>query len=445
MMKVEIIDVDSIKKQMKVFIPKEEVTAVTEEIYRDIAQGVAIKGFRKGKAPRHVIKMYYQDYIVNELSRKLVREKFEESAKEQNLLVVSIPEFENEPPRENEDFTFSAKFDVKPEVTPQVYTGFELKKPKIAVEDKNINDVITKLQETYASVKDVDDPEYIVKKGDYAIVNLSCDENDKLNREKITIEAGVRSAFPGLENEVLGLKAGDAKETDITFPETHFLEDMRGKTAHIKIQVHGIKQKELPQLDDEFAKMVHKDVQNMDELNNAVREDLIGRLEAEARAYMERQLSDRLMEANKFDVPESMVRYQAIMMLQGISQRLSSQGIRMQDIYPDGEALREETMTSAEKLVKTTLLIEAIAKVNVIEATDEDLEKEIASMAEKYSMTPDAVRKSFEERGSLEEMRFGILEHKVYDYIIANSTIVEVDSIEENKDDTNPDSSGTDE
>jgi trigger factor len=151
------------------------------------------------------------------------------------------------------------------------------------------------------------------------------------------------------------------------------------------------------------------------------------------------------MEANKFDVPESMVRYQAIMMLQGISQRLSSQGIRMQDIYPDGEALREETMTSAEKLVKTTLLIEAIAKVNVIEATDEDLEKEIASMAEKYSMTPDAVRKSFEERGSLEEMRFGILEHKVYDYIIANSTIVEVDSIEENKDDTNPDSSGTDE
>jgi trigger factor len=445
MMKVEIIDVDSIKKQMRVFIPKEEVTAVTEEIYRDIAQGVAIKGFRKGKAPRHVIKMYYQDYIVNELSRKLVREKFEESAKEQKLLVVSIPEFENEPPKENEDFTFSAKFDVKPEVTPQVYTGFELKKPKIAMEDKNIHDVITKLQETYASVKDVDDPEYIVNKGDYAIVNLSCDENDKLNREKITIEAGVRSAFPGLENEVLGLKAGDAQEADITFPETHFLEDMRGKTAHIKIQVHGIKQKELPELNDEFAKMVHKDVQNMDELNNAVRKDLIERLEADARAYMERQLSDRLMEANKFDVPESMVRYQAIMMLQGISQRLSSQGIKMQDIYPDGEALREETMTSAEKLVKTTLLIEAIAKANAIEATDEDLEKEIASMAEKYSMTPDAVRKSFEERGSLEEMRFGILEHKVYDYIIANSTVVEVDRIEEKKDDTGPDSSGTNE
>jgi len=431
MMKVEITDVGSTKRQMKVFVPKEEVTTVTQEIYREIAQGVAIKGFRKGKAPRHIIKMYYQDYINNELSRKLVRDKFEEVAKEQNVFVVSVPEFENEPPKENEDFTYSAKFDVKPEVVLQVYTGFELEKPKIAVEDKNIDDVITRLLETYATVKDVDDADFEVKTGDYAIVNITCQENEKLNRDKITVEAGVRSAFPGLENEVLGLKAGDIKEVNISFPETHFLEDMRGKSAGLRIQVNGIKLKEMPILDDEFAKMIHKDVKNVDELRKAIGEDLIGRLEADSRTYMEKQLSDKLMEANQFDIPESMVKFQAMMMLQGISQRLSSQGVKLQDVYPDGEALRVETMASAEKLVKTTLLIEAIAKANAIEATDEDLDKEIVSMAEKYFMTPDAVRKSFEERGSLEEMRFGILERKVYDYIITNSTIVEVDSIEE--------------
>jgi trigger factor len=431
MMKVEITDIGSTKRQMKVFVPKEEVTAVTKEIYQEIVQGVAIKGFRKGKAPRHIIKMYYQDYINTELSRKLVRDKFEEAAKEQNVFVVSVPEFENDPPKENEDFTFSAKFDVKPEVVPQVYTGFELKKPKIAVEDKNIDDVITRLLETYATVKDVDDADFEIKNGDYAIVNITCEENDKLNRDKITVEAGVRSAFPGLENEVLGLKTGDSKEVNITFPETHFLEDMRGKQALLSIQIQGIKQKEMPVFDDEFAKMVHKDVKNVDELKKAIGEDLMGRLEADSRTYVEKQLSEKLMEANPFDVPESMVRFQAMMMLQGISQRLSSQGVKMQDVYPDSEALREETMSSAEKLVKTTLLMEAIAKANALEATDEDLDKEIVSMAEKYSMTPDAVRKSFEERGSLEEMRFGILERKVYDYIITNSTIVEVDSIEE--------------
>jgi trigger factor len=206
---------------------------------------------------------------------------------------------------------------------------------------------------------------------------------------------------------------------------------MRGKTARIRVAVQGVKLKELPVLDDEFAKMVHKDVQNVEELRKAIREDLIQRLEADSRTAMEGQIVEKLLEGNPFDVPESMVQFQAMMMLQGMSQRLSSQGIRMQDVYPDGNALREETMSSAEKVVKTTLIIEAIAKDNAIEATDEDLEKEIASIAEKYSMTPDAVRKNFEERGSLEEMRFGILERKVYDFVIEKSTIVEVDGSEE--------------
>jgi len=431
MMKVEIADVGSTKKEMKVVIPQEDVKSVSDGIYREIAQGVAIKGFRKGKAPKHIIKMYYQDYITEELSRKLVREKFEEAVKEQNLFVVSMPEFVNDEPKENEDFTFAAKFDVKPEVTPQVYTGFELKKPKVAVEDKNVDEVIGKLQETYAEVKDVQDASYQVASGDYVILGVTCEENESLNRDKITVEAGVRSAFPGLEQEVIGLKTGDGGEADVTFPDTHFLEDMRGKTAHMKILVQGIKNRELPEVNDEFAKMVHAGVQTVEELKKAIREDLTARLEADARTFMERQISEKLLEANTFEVPESMVRLQAIMMLQGMSQRLSAQGVRLQDIYPDGDALREESMASAEKLVRTSLLVEAIAKINAIEATDDDVEKEIASIAEKYYMNPEAVRKNFEERGSQEEMRYGILEKKVYDHIIEKSTVVEVDSTEE--------------
>jgi trigger factor len=206
---------------------------------------------------------------------------------------------------------------------------------------------------------------------------------------------------------------------------------MRGKTARVKINVHGIKLRELARLDDEFAKMVHKGVQTVEELKKAIREDLVSRLEAEARSYMERQISEKLLEANTFDVPESMVRLQAIMMLQGMSQRLSAQGVRLQDIYPDGDALREESMASAEKLVKTSLLVEAIAKINAIESTDEDVEKEIDSLAEKYSMTPEAVRQNFEERGGLDEMKYGILERKVFDHIVERSTLVEVESMEE--------------
>jgi trigger factor len=444
-MKVEITDVNNIRKEMKIFVPKEEVNTLTDEIFRDVSKGATVPGFRKGKAPRSVLRMYYADYIQSELSKKIVKDKFEEAVKEHELFVVSMPEIDNQNPKENEDFSFTAKFDVKPDIKPQVYSGLELKKPKIKVEDQNIQDVLERLQETYATVKDVEDTEYQVSKGDYVIVNLACDDHEKLNRDKITIEAGVRSAFPGLENEVIGLKAKDTKVVDITFPETHFMEEMRGKTASIRVEVQNIKTKELPEINDEFAQMVYKDVKNIDELKETIRDDLIKRLESDARNYMEKQLTQKLIEANPFDVPESMIRLQAVMMLQGISQRLSAQGIRMQDVYPDTESLREETMTSAENLVRNSMLVEAIARIKGIEVSDGDVEEEITSLSKKYGMTPDGVRKSFEERGGMEEVSFSILERKVFDDIIANSTVVEVENMEENKDDADPDSSGTDE
>jgi trigger factor len=443
-MKVEITDVNSTRKEMKVFVPKEEVNTLADQIFRDVSRGANVPGFRKGKAPRSVLKMYYAEYIQGELSKKLVQDKFEEAVKENSLFVVSMPEIDNEMPKEDEDFSFTAKFDIKPEIDPQVISGFELKKPKTSVEDTNVQDVLQRLQETYATVKDVEDPEYVVQKGDYAMVNLSSEENEKLNRDKITIEAGVRSAFPGLEKEVLGMKVKETKVVEVSFPETHFMEEMRGKTGSIKMEVSSIKTKELPEINDDFAQMVYKDVKNLEELKSTIREDLTKRLEADSWSYIERQLSQKLIEANPFDVPESLIKLQAVMMLQGISQRLNAQGIRMQDVYQDTDALREETMSSAENFVRNSMLIEAIAKKQGLEVTDGDMDEEISALAKRYGMTPDGVRKSYDERGGLEDMKFSILERKVYDHIISNSTVTEVENIEENKDDAGSDRSGTD-
>lgn len=432
-MKVEISDVGSTKRQMRVVIPREEVNAVTEEIYREVAQGVAVRGFRKGKAPRHILRTYYGDYIDGELSRKLVREKFEEAVREKDLFVVSMPEFDNAQPKENEEFSFTATFDVKPEVDPAVYTGFDLEKPRVEVSDGDVDAVIERLRQTFAEVKEVEDPAYGAAEGDYVVVNVSSESDPSLDRERMTVEAGARSAFPGLEHAVTGMKVGDTKEVEVTFGDDHFLEDKRGKTFTLKIQVLAVRNRVLPDVDDEFARMVHQGAQNVEELRKAIREDLQSRVESEARLVLERQVEEKLLEANTFDVPESMVRLQAIMMLQGMSQRLASQGVRLQDVYPDADQLRDESMASAERLVKTSLLVEAIAKKHGIEATDEDVEKEMAKLAEKYSMSVDAVKGRFEEQGRIDEMRYGILERKVYDYIIEHSKVVEVDKAGEGK------------
>lgn len=440
-MKVEISDVGSTRKEMKVVIPKQEVNELTEGIYNDISQKVTIKGFRKGKAPRHVVRMFYADYIKSELSKKLVQEKFEEAAREKDLYVISMPEITNEPPVENEDFTFTARFDVKPEITPQKYTDFSLKKPKIDVGDQSIQDVLDRLQETYAAVKDVEDKEYQAKEGDYVIVDVSSDENPTLNRSKMTVEAGKRSALPGLDQAVLGMRIGEEKTVDLNFPEDHFIEDMRGKTAQVKITATLIKQKELPALDDEFAKNTHQGVDSLDELKKIIRKDLTERLEAEARAYLERQINDQLAKENPFEIPESMIRLQAAMMIQGMSQRLSQQGYKMEDLYPNTESLREETMSSAENLVRTSLIIEAIAKEKGIETADEDVQEEINKLAERYNMSPDVVRKGLEEKGGIEEIKFGVVEKKVYNYIIEHSVVEEVDKVAGETDDASSDRS----
>ncbi|HDP25638.1 MAG TPA: trigger factor [Deltaproteobacteria bacterium] len=443
-MKVEITDVSSTKKEMKVTILQEEVNSVTNEIYSEITKGASVRGFRKGKAPRDVIRMYYADYIRDELTRKLVREKFEQAVKDNELFVVSMPEIQNEVPRENEEFSFSAQFEVKPVITLQKISGFELKKPKIEVKEDNVQDVLHKLQETYATVKDVEDDGYLVSKGDYVVVTVSSEEEPEINREKMTVEAGTRSAFPGLELEVLGMKQGEEKHVDIAFPDDHFLEAVKGKTVHATLLVTAIKLRELPELDDEFAKKIRVDTETLEDLKRAIGDDLTSRLEADSRSYIERQIREKLVAENSFEIPESMVRLQAMMMIQGISQQLNAQGMKMQDLYPDPEALKEETMASAENIVRSSLIVEAIAKEQDIAVSDEDVEKEISALAERYGMSPGAVKANMEERGGLDEMKFGILEKKVYDYVTENSSVEEVEKVEEVSDDAGSDSGGTD-
>ena len=444
-MKVEITEVNSTRKEMKVVVPKEEVNSVTNEIYKEVSQKANIKGFRKGKAPKDVIKMYYADYIEGELSKKLVSDKYEQAVTENELFVVSMPDITNDPPKENEDFVFTAQFDVKPEIIPEKYSGFELKKQKVAVEDQNVEDVLTRLRESHATIKEIEEPEYKVVKGDYVIVNTVCEDNPDLNRENMTIEAGGRSGFPGLEEAVIDMSLGGEKELDVEFPDDHFIQDMRGKSAHINCIVSAIKHRELPELNDEFAKKARHDVENMDELKKVIIEDLNERFEADSRLALERQIQDKLLESNSFDVPESMVRLQAGMMIQGMSQRLSAQGIKLEDLYPDPQAFQDETLSSAGKLTKTSLLIEAIAKEQKIESSEQDIDEEISSLAARYNMEPDVVKKGLEEKGGIDEMKFGIVEKKVYDYIIENSEVEEVDQLEEEPDGASTDSSGADE
>jgi trigger factor len=429
-MKIELNDLGSHTKKVEVLIPKETVKEKAEEIYAEVLKFAQIKGFRRGKAPRHVMKLHYGDYINSELSKKLITESLDQVVKEKELVVVSTPEIDSEPPKEDEDFKFSAKFDVKPEVKLEKYKGFELEKVKSDVKDELVGETLKRFQEVYASVEDAKDADYQVQAGDYAVVDIACESHPQVNRGNITVEAGRKGVVPGVDQAVVGMKAGEEKTLEVEFPEDHFIEEMRGIKASVKVTIKNIKHREIPELNDEFAKKVRPEVQTLDDLKKVVSDELVARTEQNSKLKMERDVVDKLIEANPMEIPESMVQLQASMMLQDTSRRLSVQGMKIQDLYPDTASLRDDYMKAGERMVKQSLIIDAIAKAEGIEASDAEVDAEIGQMAGKYNMTMEQTKKAMEEQGMAENIKFGLVEKKVLDYIISNSQVKEVEKPE---------------
>ncbi len=444
-MKVEIKDITGTKKEMTVTVPKEEVQKIKNDIYREVAQEVVIKGFRKGKAPKNIIDTYYGSYIKGELTKKLVSENYDNAVREQELFVVSMPEIDNEDPKDDEDFTFTAKFDVKPEINPEKYTGFDLKKPVFEVKDEDVDTAITSLRESYSTMDDVTDENYEVKKGDYVISDISSTDHEKLNWTKVTVDAGNRSFVPGAQDMVLGMKTGEEKTYETTMTDDHYIEELRGKDVKLTLKVVSIKHRTLPELNDEFAKKVREDTQTVEDLRKMIKTELEKRAAEKLKGIVYSRVAAKLVEENNVEVPESMIKLQATMMVQGMAKRFASQGVKLQDVYPDTNALREETLSSAEQILKQSLLVEAIAKKLDIKVDEEDVDKELQEMANTYNMPLEDIRKGLEESGRLDEIRFQLLEGKVFDYVIENSNVTEdTADAAEGEGDAGSDSSGTD-
>jgi trigger factor len=244
---------------------------------------------------------------------------------------------------------------------------------------------------------------------------------------------------------VLGMKTGEEKEYETTITDDHYIEELRGKTVRLNLKVTSIKHRAMPELNDEFAKKVREDTSTVEDLRKMIETELGKRAAEKEKAIIYSRVAEKLIEANKVEVPESMIRLQATMMVQGMAKRFASQGVKLQDVYPDTNALREESLSSAEQILKQSLLVEAIAKKLDIKVNEEDVDKEVQEMANTYNMPVEEVKKGLEENGRLDEIRFKLMEEKVFDYVVENSNVTEdAKNSEEGADDAGSNSSGTD-
>ena len=370
-------------------------TAVNKA-YLKMRNKLNIPGFRPGKAPRKMIeKMYGAEVFYEEAVNAILPEVYEEAVKEQNLEVVGYPNVEIESVGKD-GVVFKCTVAVYPEVELGQYKGLEAVKAEVKVMAADINARLKEMAERNSRLVSV---ERAVKKGDTANIDFEGFDNgvafDGGKGEAFDLEIGSGSFVPGFEDQLIGMKAGEEKEIDITFPE-NYTPELAGKPVVFKVKVNEVKVKELPAIDDEFA----KDVSEFDTLKD-LKADIKKKMTEDRKAAAQRAFEDALMtkvaEGIKAEIPDDMVAFQAEKMIDGFKQQLASQGIPFdQYVKMTGmteEAMKADAMSPALEQLRMDLAVEAIVKAENLEVSDDEVEAEYKNLSEKYGMDIEMVKK----------------------------------------------------
>jgi trigger factor len=401
----------------------EEFEAAVNKAYLKMRGKINVPGFRVGKAPRKIIeKMYGAEVFYEEAVNIILPDAYEAAVKEQGLETVGYPQVELESCTKD-GVVFKCTVAVYPEVKLGQYKGLEAPKAEVKVAAADVNARLKEMADRNSRLVSV---ERAVKKGDTADIDFEGFDNgvafDGGKGENFDLEIGSGSFVPGFEEQLIGMKAGEEKDIDITFPE-NYTPELAGKPVVFHVKVNEVKVKEVPAIDDEFA----KDVSEFDTLKD-LKADIKKKMTAERTEAAQRAFEDVLMakvaEGVEADIPQEMVELQAERMMEQFKQQLASQGIPFdQYLKMTGTTeadFRQQAEGPASEQVKMDLAVEAIIKAEGLEASDEDVENEMKSMAEKYGMDLDTVKKYLRP----EDVKEQVVREKVMKLVADNAVAV---------------------
>ncbi len=370
----------------------EDFEKAIQKVYLKARGRINIPGFRKGKAPRKLIeKMYGTGVFYEDAANDLIPTAYAEALKDCDLEIVSRPEINVTQIESGKPFIFTAEVAVKPEVTLGEYKGVEVEKSDVEVTDEDINKEVDKERENNSRTIDVDDR--AVESGD--IIKLDFDGSvDGVpfaggKAENYTLTIGSGSFIPGVEDQLIGTKIGEDKDVTVTFPEDYHEKSLAGKEAVFKCKVNAITVKELPDADDEFASEV-SEFETLAEYKEDIKKKLTEKKEKEARAKKEAQAVEKAVENATMEIPDAMIDTQVQSMMEDFARRMQSQGLSLEQYFQftgmDAKKMHDQMKPEALKRIQNSLVLEAVAKAENIEISDEKVDEEIAKMAEAYKM-----------------------------------------------------------
>lgn len=411
-------------------ITEKEFEKAIQKAYLKNRNKFNIPGFRKGKAPRKIIELNYGEGIFYEDALNIILpQAYEEAVESLELEPVDSPEVDIEQLEKGKPVILKIEVTIKPEVKLGNYKSIEVEKVEYNVTDEDVERELKAIQEKNARIVDASDRE--IKEGDIVTIDfkgfIDGEQFEGGTAENQRLEIGSNTFVQGFEEQLIGKKKGDKVDVKVTFPEDYFNENLRGKEATFEVVIHEVKEKELPKLDDEFAKDV-SEFDTLEEYKNSIRERLEKEAKDREKIEFENKLVDKVVEEAEVDIPEAMIEHQIEHEIDDFNYRLRLLGLDI-DQYLNLtnsklEDLKKQIRPLAEKRVKTDLVLEAIGKKENIKVTEEDIDKELERIAKEYNQEDVDKFKENMKKVDLSFLEAGIMRDKIIDLLVSNAKII---------------------
>lgn len=427
-MKTNLEQVSSLSRKLNVQVPQNVVQTTFDKVFKGIQKSVEIKGFRKGKAPLTTIKSLYGDRVLQDVVQDLIQTHYPQALSEHKVNPISYPEFEYEDPTELKDFSFSAVFDVRPEVVLKKYEGLTVEKEKYEEDPKKIEDIINNIRKSRSTLEDVAIPRP-VKKGEIAVVDFEgfIDGNPLPNGsgQDHQLELGSNSFIEGFEEGVEGMTPGESRTLSLKFPEVYHASEIAGKPVQFKVTLKGIKQRVLPELTEEMLKSMGAPG-TIEELKKTIATDIEQSEKKRIEDAFKNRLLKVLVESNPVDVPQSLMKEQKQSLVADFEKRMQQEGMSEQDFTSYVQKWDADFEKTASEMIQASFLVDELARKHDLLCKKEDIDARFDEYAKTTGIELEKIREFYKTPEQMSRLTYMITEDKVIKFLTNSAKIKEV-------------------
>lgn len=428
-MKTTLTDISPVKKKLLVEIDAAEVDKKLNQAYGDIRKRVRIPGFRPGKAPRKILESYYGTQVRDDVARELITDSFPKAVDEAKTFPLGQPTLEKEALKQGENFVYSAVLEVRPEFEVSNHLGVEVEKEILTVSDEDIEKRLEEIRTANGKLTSILEKRPI-REGDYAIVDYKAFENGQpikgVQSPNFLVKIGNHDFHSKFDEALIGCSKDDEITFAIDFEETFYHTQLAGKRVEFKARIVDVKELVLPELDDAFAKNLGSDFGDLEALKEEIRKAITSQEERRIDRELKQRLIERIVEGVRFELPEVLVQSETDFSVNRFRDNLKRGGASIEKMGLSEEGLRRDFKPISEKRVREMLILEQIAKQEEIAVSEEDLEEAYRDLALSMGQDVETVKKYYEARGQVDNLREEVLREKTLKYLKEHATISEV-------------------